>query len=1468
MRNYFVIERIEPFASQSRNTRGEIAHIRFNNLADHPRPDLALTTLIEQLLDRVLTGRPAPLRVGLQVQPPNFHHPFTVPLRPVEQNNAAALAAAIERLNEISQAGIDLLSGTTTTKVVAVWPLTGQRTNNPAAQSGSHVPTGSCNLDQEHAVSSRCRSIVRVHNPNDRYCLARAVVIGLTKIRLVDQGDANNGAAHFRAFCQQQEQHVIFVNYLMNISGLPNGLQEYSLEHVAILQRWLNQYYGEGHTRIVVFQKEQQYRIVFKGEGRAARYNLCLLLENRHYNYIGRPEQLLGVKRYCIDCERSVTRWSHWAGCTVVCRFCMRSGPEFPCQEEERIPCQNCGFIFPRRSCYDYHLVNSAPLEMIRRDTRNFASICQMRRICSNCHLIIYAQQAHECQQQRQQRQINCKMCNGPHTEDQPCFIQPLKHDDDEQEDTNENNNEQQQQQQRTRNHRQPIRLCFFDAETSQDEPVQISQNINGYRHVPLLIIAEVICEACIRANIRIEDVGQRAQGCFCGTPRGERWRNWCSPPFKNAPGDNTAFPNNITFNHRRMFFHSFDNAEDNPVDQFLDYLLNHGSQHMLTICIAHNGGKYDFHLLLEALHRRSHPPTRICTTGLKIYSMSLGGNNQRKVLFKDSLNYFFCELDALTKVFSLPEDLVTAKPFFPYLFIQRQHLHYRLRGLPAIQYYQPEYKKAEKREKLIEWYTQQTSVQTTTNFQLREQLIQYCVNDVAILRESVLRFRQLIGENTKNLDPFLTVSTAAGLALTTMRRCFLPENWLVHSPEGGYLRGRRASAESQRYIRFFELQHPESAGQIQHAQWALGEAHVEDCGYRLDGLWQRSPPLRPLAIEYMGCYYHGCPKCFPVRDQRLAAGRTAEELFERTQQRLWELEHQHGYQLHVVWGHEIKEKLRNNTQLRRKWLEIDCVRPMDPREDCLRGGRTEPFKLHHLCAEDEEILYIDIVSLYPYVMKARSFPVGHPNILTRDTLLLPPNNPLPWTTPKHNIYKGLLLVRVEPPNFMNGNLPPVLPYRTHDGRLTFPLCAKCANNRQQRPCTHRERERSWLTGYTHVELNYALERGYKVVDIYEVWNYEKWDPNLFRSYVNTFIGLKQQASGWPDGCASELDRAEYLAEFERIEGIFLDPEKIETNPGLRMIAKLLANSLWGKLAQRVCGTEVRYAKTPAEFHQLLEDPTIDMLDFDHVSEHLDRCVVRKKPEFAKAPNTNCLPVAAFVTSYARLHLYEYIEQVHQIGGVLLYCDTDSIIYVGKRNGQRVLEGEYLGQMKREIPTRRILEFIAGGPKNYGYRHVDASTGLDERAELKIRSFPLSYATHQLLNFNTMKQLVLNQFNVDGAVDDTIADDVFFVGNSIGVQFPQIGRTRRSQLYTHLARKEYRPCYEKGRIMPGMETLPFGHRRNNSTSHGQIHQQRQTKSPIPPQQKRPRFNMNETNLQDLPGSSSWTEADYRNRYNS
>lgn len=123
MNDAFEIESRAFTSSRSRNTRTEVATIRFRPLEEQARPDLVLPALIERLLDRVLHGLPPPLRVGLQLQPPSFAEPFVVPLRPLQQNNPAALAAAIERLNEQSGAGINLLNGETQTRVYAVWPL-------------------------------------------------------------------------------------------------------------------------------------------------------------------------------------------------------------------------------------------------------------------------------------------------------------------------------------------------------------------------------------------------------------------------------------------------------------------------------------------------------------------------------------------------------------------------------------------------------------------------------------------------------------------------------------------------------------------------------------------------------------------------------------------------------------------------------------------------------------------------------------------------------------------------------------------------------------------------------------------------------------------------------------------------------------------------------------------------------------------------------------------------------------------------------------------------------------------------------------------------------------------------------------------------------------------------------------------------------------------------------------------------
>ncbi|KAL3068295.1 hypothetical protein niasHS_016263 [Heterodera schachtii] len=897
IKDCFVIERTTPMRNTIRNTRGELCEIRFLPLEDAQRPDLVLETLIQHLLDRVLEDHPPPMLVGLQLHPPGFDRPYVIRLRPPEQNNASALAAAIERLNEQSAAGIDLLAGTTVTKVLAVWPLEPIRAD---AQRG-----GACDFDAEHHVSNSVQSLVRVVNPNDRHCLARAVLLGL---RDRETRQPNGGGRDtFTAYAGRQDQHGAQAVDLLRNAGLPDDKQMYTLEDVEQLQRWIINEHGVGHIRLVVFEKEQEYRIVFKGEGVAAHFNLCLLLERGHFNYIGRIEQLFKIENYCFDCERRATTRYHMTGCKVVCRLCLRFGAGFPCQPEQ-LPnggsssrrCDECGFVFPNDGCYNYHLANMAPAPIDGRGQRQRQPICQWRRFCRACGRVAYFG-VHQCAPlHRPDGPIDCRRCHGRHTLDEPCFIQPLLDRPAHQNNNNNNNNNNNDDDDDDDDDADildddeaddelPLRLCFFDAETSQERPLQLNNQI-AQKHVPLLIVAEVICEPCLRAGISVNDgFGRRAPDCvcLCRMVRGQQLRQWSSPPFVNEAGDNTVPPNGApTFNQRRFYFHSFDNEANDPIEQFLLFLMKHGSKKAHTVCIAHNGGKYDFHLVLEALHRRSIPPKRLCTTGLKIYSMKLRGLNQRRITFKDSINYFFCELDGLVKSFDLPQHLATVKPFFPYLYIQRQHLLRRLNGLPAIEHYSPDTMKVEKRTKFLRWHGDNNA---DANFQLREQLILYCVNDVAILRESVLRFRQLIGEHTQGLDPFLCASTAAGLALATLRRCFLPANRLVHSPEGGYLRGRRASAESRRYIRFFELEN--EGAQVQCADWSIGEAHIEDSGYRVDGLWRRDPPLRPMAIEWMGCFYHGYPDCFPDRQQKLAAGRTAEDLYERTMRRLFELE-------------------------------------------------------------------------------------------------------------------------------------------------------------------------------------------------------------------------------------------------------------------------------------------------------------------------------------------------------------------------------------------------------------------------------------------------------------------------------------------------------------------------------------------------------------------------------------------------
>ena len=74
---------------------------------------------------------------------------------------------------------------------------------------------------------------------------------------------------------------------------------------------------------------------------------------------------------------------------------------------------------------------------------------------------------------------------------------------------------------------------------------------------------------------------------------------------------------------------------------------------------------------------------------------------------------------------------------------------------------------------------------------------------------------------------------------------------------------------------------------------------------------------------------------------------------------------------------------------------------------------------------------------------------------------------------------------------------------------------------------------------------------------IYEVYNWEKQSSKLFAEYVNTFLRIKQESSGYPDWVKTEEDKDEYICRYHQAEGIELIKENIRHNPGLRALAKL-----------------------------------------------------------------------------------------------------------------------------------------------------------------------------------------------------------------------------------------------------------------------------------------------------------------------
>lgn len=225
-----------------------------------------------------------------------------------------------------------------------------------------------------------------------------------------------------------------------------------------------------------------------------------------------------------------------------------------------------------------------------------------------------------------------------------------------------------------------------------------------------------------------------------------------------------------------------------------------------------------------------------------------------------------------------------------------------------------------------------------------------------------------------------------------------------------------------------------------------------------------------------------------------------------------------------------------------------------------------------------------------------------------------------------HAFGVGCFTVRVPDNLFV-----PVLPVHSESGRLFFPKGIV----------------KGW---WTYAEVRHALAHGCEIVAEHAGEGTNR-GCRPFVEFIDTHYDERQ---AWKR--RGKLNPSDVEAAFEDLT------------------LKLTMNNLYGKFGQHKDASKMTRVKlSPNELKK--------------IGAHIEH---KRGPFYAyrmpreKPPRTANYMWAAYVTSYARISLHEKLQAVHDAGGVLLYCDTDSVMFTGEKACNALQYGDSLGLMSLE----------------------------------------------------------------------------------------------------------------------------------------------------------------------------------------
>ncbi|XP_035677014.1 uncharacterized protein LOC118416064 [Branchiostoma floridae] len=1179
--------------------------------------------------------------------------------------------------------------------------------------------------------SKNKHSVISIKN-DDELCCGRALVVAKAKIDKHPQ---------YESIRKGRKIQEVLARKLYTDAGV--NLGPCGLDEIRMFQNHLTDY------QIIVVSRNQLNQIIFQGpsvQDEGKKLMLYHIKESdeplAHYDVITSMKAFLGSAYYCSKCHKGYnTRKDH--KCENICNICEQKDC-IPSLGTKWVYCKFCNRYFRSEQCFQNHKIPN----------KNGVSVCQRKMKCETCTKLHCRVDDHTCWAR------HCKFCDKEVAMDHLCFIQPLgKKKKKKKKNKNKNRNKNQ--------------LADDSSDDSSGGDITDSETEDN----PRTKVVQVVEPEFEVTEITLDDLDRYAKNQKKNKKRVHEEDEEVEQVDALAPSTLYFFDFETTQvsgehvpilcvvqkakSNSAVYFKGADTTK-----AFCRWLLR--DEMKRSTFMAHNLKGFDGHFILKYLLDNAMTP-HVIYCGGKLMSMEIP---KLKIKFVDSCNFLPMPLSKFPKTFDF-EDMT--KGWFPHYFSSLENMSYE-GPLPDIKNYAVETMSTESRQKCISWVTSKRQEGYVFNFE--KDLIDYCVTDVRILEEGFTSFQEKFIEVSKGIDPVdkcITIASACNLLYRTL---FLKPNQIGIVPTHGYRFREQQSRDAVEWLNY--VAHSKNKT-IHHAKNSSKEAVV--CGFRVDGFEKGSPGT---VYEYHGCFWHGCPKCYNPDDVNPVNETKMWELYAQTKRKGELIRQKFNYV--EMWEHDfIKVKTTDDyiAYLQNQPANHSTVTAsekagvsfLNPR-DAFFGGRTNAVRLYAKAdlKAGVTIKYVDVISLYPFVNKYCEYPLGHPDVIVSGFASI-------------DTYFGVAKCKVLPPR---GLYHPVLPYRVGE-KLMFPLCHTCAMN-EQRECNHTDEERSLLGTWVTLELTVAMEMGYRVVEIYEVHHFPNKSDTLFREYIDKFLKIKQESSGWPEWVTSapaeeKLEKEnEYLRKYEENEGIRLDRDDIKKNQGRRSLAKLCLNSFWGKFGQRDNFSKTEYVTSPARLYELAGSKTIDLKSLHVVNDEIAEVQYAHQKDFIpEPPNTNVY-IAAFTTAHARLKLYGLLKK---LGESVLYFDTDSIIYLC--DGKNTLPvGDYLGDLTDELEDNggHIVEFCSAGPKNYAYVAADGTS------VCKVKGFTLNYQNQQLINFDVMKDMIMGvgPDKVDVVTERKITRD-----------------KKEKKVLNKREVKRYRMVYNKRVLQDDFNTLPYGY---------------------------------------------------------